>query len=246
MSLSRLILSLALSFLGVPYVAGTLEVNAPDERLVVNSEGVDCTTFVDQVLALTLDSLDGAGMETHLQRLRYRDGIVDGYASRLHYFTDFVADGIRKGLLTDVLAAWPDSTVTRVGEVTLSFMTTHPQSYTQLKDNPAEVAALRTIEGRYRRYPYRYLPTAALARLDRAHSPIRDGDVVALVTTVDGLDVTHLGFAVWQGDAPRDLHLLHASSAKGKVILDPQPLCDYLAPRKSCPGIRVVRLNSDY
>lgn len=40
-------------FIGVPYVASTLEVN-PDEELVVNLRQLDCTTLVENVVALTL------------------------------------------------------------------------------------------------------------------------------------------------------------------------------------------------
>ena len=69
--------------------------------------------------------------------------------------------------------------------------------------------------------------------------PIVDGDILALVTTIEGLDVTHLGFAVWRGNT---LHLMHASTKLGRVVIDEQSLFDYLKNRKSCPGIRVVRL----
>ena len=60
-----------------------------------------------------------------------------------------------------------------------------------------------------------------------------------LVTNIKGLDVTHMGIAVWVGNK---LHMLHASYNKKKVIIDDQTLYDYLKTRKSAPGIRVVRV----
>ena len=69
--------------------------------------------------------------------------------------------------------------------------------------------------------------------------PIKDGDIVALVTTIEGLDVTHLGFAIWRGET---LHLMHASMKHRKVVIDERSLYEYLQDRKSCPGVRVVRL----
>ena len=48
-----LTLFFAEQFIGVPYVASTLEVN-PDEELVVNLRQLDCTTLVENVVALTL------------------------------------------------------------------------------------------------------------------------------------------------------------------------------------------------
>lgn len=41
----------AKQMLGVPYVAGTLDGN-PSEELVVRTDALDCTTFVETVLAV--------------------------------------------------------------------------------------------------------------------------------------------------------------------------------------------------
>ena len=53
-----LVLFFARKFLGVPYVASTLE-NNTDERLVINLRQLDCTTFVENVLTLTLCTQNG-------------------------------------------------------------------------------------------------------------------------------------------------------------------------------------------
>ena len=67
---------------------------------------------------------------------------------------------------------------------------------------------------------------------------IKEGDIIAIVTASEGLDVSHVGFAHWHGDT---LHMIHASSTAGKVIDDSTPLADYLARRKSHLGIRIFR-----
>lgn len=53
-------LKYGLSFLKTPYVAHTLEVN-DEEKLVVNFDEVDCTTFVEYVLALSLSPVKDGG-----------------------------------------------------------------------------------------------------------------------------------------------------------------------------------------
>lgn len=235
-SAGKVVEAIAREFLGRPYVAGTLEVYSPDERLVVNTYQVDCTTFVDQVLALSVTLLQGDTTYTdfcrNLSQLRYRDGKIQGYASRLHYFTDMVATN--SSLLSDVV---PDSAQAPlpVRFVQLGFMSHHPDSYPALKGHPEVVDSIRSIELRYQHYPVRYCPKETIA----SFGALREGDVVALMTTVEGLDVTHLGIAVRQPDG---FHLLHASSAAGRVLVDPLPLQEMLASRKSCPGIRAVRL----
>lgn len=246
------LVDVAHSFVGTPYVGGTLEVNAPDERLVVNLQEVDCTTFVDQVLALTWamtdkeattltplligsDTLavDTALFHRYLTSLRYREGVVDGYVSRLHYFTDMMAQAERDNRLVDVTPTLPGAVAS---SVTLGFMSSHPGSYPVLAASAEAVEQIRAVEQRYQQYPVSVLPKE---NIEAASDAIHDGDVIALVTTIDGLDVSHLGFAM---HVDGRLHLLNASSQRMRVVEDERTLTTYLAGRKSCPAIRVYRL----
>ena len=59
-------------------------------------------------------------------------------------------------------------------------------------------------------------------------------------TSKAGLDVSHVGFAVWGKDGR--LHLLNASSIHKKVILEPMTLYQYMQKHPSQTGIRVIRL----
>ena len=231
------VIGVAQSYLGTPYVAGTLEVEG-EERLIIKEDGVDCTTFVELSVARWLtERSDSLTFEQQVQALRYRGGVIDGYLSRLHYFTDWVNENARRGVWHEVGLEGEDP-MWVTDTLTLSFMSKHPQSYPYLKKNAWAVDSIKVIEQRYTRYPIHYIGKEFL-NLGPKELPIFDGDILALVTTIEGLDVTHLGFAVWKGDT---LHLMHASTKQGKVVIDEQPLYDYLKNRKSCPGIRVVRL----
>ena len=231
------ILEVAQSYLGTPYVAGTLEVEG-EERLIINEDSVDCTTFVELSVARWLATQsDSLTFEQQVQALRYRDGVIDGYLSRLHYFTDWVDENARRGVWREVEPEDKDR-VWVTDTLTLSFMSEHPQSYPYLKAHVWAVDSIRAIEQRYASYPIHYIGKEHL-NLPPEELPILDGDILGLVTTIEGLDVTHLGFAVWRDDT---LHLMHASTKQGKVIIDEQSLFDYLKSRNSCPGIRVVRL----
>jgi len=68
---------------------------------------------------------------------------------------------------------------------------------------------------------------------------IKSGDILALATSIKGLDVTHTGIAIHQPDGR--LHLLHASSKNGEVEISELPLADYLKNIKSNIGIIVAR-----
>ena len=71
------VLFFAKHFIDVPYKAGTLE-QEKEERLTINLRELDCTTFVETVLALTLASkevnADFNGFVSALRKIRYRDG----------------------------------------------------------------------------------------------------------------------------------------------------------------------------
>ncbi len=234
------ILEVAKKYFGTAYVAGTLEVEG-EERLVINEQGMDCTTFVELTVARWLATRSNSlTFEEQVQALRYRDGVVDGYLSRLHYFTDWVEENSRRGVWHELSPGHGGhSHIWHTDTLELSFMSEHPQSYPYLKANPEAVDSMRAIEQRYAHYPIHYIGKEYL-NLGPEELPIHNGDILALVTTIEGLDVTHLGFAVWQG---KTLHLMHASMTHGKVVIDERSLYDYLKTRKSCPGVRVVRQN---
>lgn len=234
---SERLLFFAKSFIGTPYKGGTLD-TGENETLIVRIDSLDCTTYVETVLALYLSSLkDNPGYDDFsesLRYIRYRGGVIDGYASRLHYFSDWASDNEKKGILREV---------TQEGEhdvriCSLNYMTTHSDLYRQLKDNDSLVSEISKVEKSWIDYKMPYIPKNVL-NSSKDDSPVEDGDILALTTNVSGLDVLHLGFALWIDGR---LHLLHASSLHGKVIIDTSTIFDYLKNRNKHTGIRVLRV----
>lgn len=228
-------LHFAKKLLGTPYVAGTLEVNAREE-LVVNLDEVDCTTFVEQVLAMALadkrDERTEEGFRKALTQIRYRDGELDGYPSRLHYFSDWIADNERMGVIEERTPSLSAEKQT----LHLNFMSTHLESYRQLKEDSALVSEMKAVEARWQGVEVSYLPKGRLAE-NPEQLGIKNGDILAITTNIKGLDVVHVGFACWIGER---LHLLHASSIAKKVMEDPQPLYEYSKTKRTHTGVRVL------
>lgn len=234
---SERLLFFAKSFIGTPYKGGTLD-SGRNETLIVRTDSLDCTTYVETVLALYLSSFkDNPGYDDFsesLRYIRYRGGVIDGYASRLHYFSDWASDNEKKGILREV---------TQEGEhdvrlCSLNYMTTHSNLYRQLKDNDSLVSEISKVEKSWIDYKMPYIPKNVL-NSSKDDSPVEDGDILALTTNISGLDVLHLGFALWIDGR---LHLLHASSLHGKVIIDTSTIFDYLKNRNKHTGIRVLRV----
>ena len=232
----------ARQFLNVPYVAHTLEVN-DDERLVVNTRQLDCTTLVETVAALKLCAQQGKRGFTDYQQilrtLRYRQGRMAGYPSRLHYFTDWIRDKAEMQLVTDIQQ--PNPPFTAVQTVRVNYMSTHPTAYKALKANASLVPEIRAQEQSLTGMKVRYIPKHQIRNNKLLRSVVKDGDILAITCNKKGLDIAHLGFAVWRKDG---LHLLNASMIHKKVVEEPMTLYQYLQKHKTHTGIRVVRINS--
>ena len=230
-----LLTALGREFLDVPYVASTLEGNDP-EILVVNLDEMDCTTFVETVMALASTIEEGRSSWRdfifNLQNIRYRGGRPDGYASRLHYISDWVVDNTHRGNFREVTA---DSPLATYEVKTLDFMTQNRQLYPALSaDNVFQ--AMKNAEIGYRNHRFPVIKDTKIGRA--AKDFLREGDIVALTSRKKGLDVSHLGIITLIDGEP---YLLHASASGGKVIVDPLPLTRYVTKNR-LPGIRVIRL----
>ncbi|MCX6164520.1 MAG: DUF1460 domain-containing protein, partial [Ignavibacteriae bacterium] len=93
-SIDKIIEKVGLSFLSTDYVAGTLDEDTRNERLVIRISGLDCVTFAENTLAISRAIQTGSptldSYKDELQTIRYRDGKINGYTSRLHYFSDWI------------------------------------------------------------------------------------------------------------------------------------------------------------
>ena len=233
---------IARQFLDKPYVAHTLEVN-DREQLVVNTRQLDCTTLVETVTALKLcianDKRTWKDYLDALRRLRYRQGKLDGYASRLHYFTDWIQDKVNMQLVDDIQQ--PNPPFSAVQTVSVNYMSEHPDAYKALKANARLVPLIRKQEQALTGLKVRYIPKSAVRNTRLLRNTIHDGDIIAITCNKKGLDIAHLGFAVWHKDG---LHLLNASSLHKKVVEEPMTLYRYLQKHSTFTGIRIVRIKS--
>lgn len=222
-------------FLNTPYVEKTLELPG-EEKLVINLQGLDCTTFVETVISLVRLSEERdftfERFEQELENIRYRNGINEGYSSRLHYFSDWIYENEQKEILTDITEEIGGSPYPNAP----SFMAENPKFYPQLSD-PKNVASIKEIEAQIRARNYFFIPKTEISQLEKS---IQSGDIIAITTSMPNLDIVHTGFAFEKNGR---IHLMHASSKNMKVEISELPLSDYLKGNKSQSGIIVSRLN---
>lgn len=228
-------LEIAKLFLGKPYQAATLDQTPDRERLTVNFQGFDCTTFLENVVAFSIlkqmQRSDFQDFTNTLALLRYRNGKPEGYPSRLHYFSDWIAENQTKGILTDLTQKLGGEPYDKP----LHFMSKHRKNYPALR-NDVFYAQIKTQEKKLNQQKRYFIPKEKLGEVE---SKIRNGDLLAITTTIKGLDVLHVGFASREGG---ELHLLHASSQHKKIVVSKQTLSAYLLAQPKRSGIMVARL----
>ena len=234
LSTGELVLKIGNDFMGTPYVGNTLD-RSIEEDLVVNLRELDCTTFAENCLAIARTIKSGKptfeSFTNELEKIRYRNGQLNGYVSRLHYFGEWIINNVEKGIVEEVSS--------KIGGVkcpiVLNFMGTHPDSYPQLKANPPLIKEIKIIEKRVSAEPFFFIPKEKIAIHEK---DMLDGDIVALVTKIPGMEVSHVGI-LFKKDGR--VYLLHASLSGGKVGTTKVPLADYLKDSKNTTGIFVVR-----
>jgi hypothetical protein len=232
-TMSEIMATMGWTFLNEPYKAHTLE--APGkERLIVNLKEFDCVTFVETTLALArcikLKKMSFDEFKRQVQLIRYRTGKIDGYPSRLHYFTDWIDDNEKKGIVQNVTRELGGVEF----EKTYNFMSTHRESYKQLSNTRVFEAIKRQEEDLTCRNHF-YLQKE---HIQSAREQILDGDIIGITTTIDGLDITHTGMAYrFQGY----LRFLHAPLSVGNIQITKRTIVDYLAIQEKSTGIMVAR-----
>lgn len=233
--ISYIVATIGEDFLGTPYEAGTLDVNTDEEKLILKISSFDCVTFVENVLNFsrlayfkkpTIDDF-----KNELTKIRYRNGAIEDYTSRLHYFCDWIYDNEKKGIVKDItkdIGGIPY-------EKEINFMTSHLDSYPQLKNNKSLVKKMYEIEDNINLRKKYYLKKYGLKQ---NQSEILTGDIIALTTEIAGLDITHTGIAI--NDNGKVL-FLHASQKAGEVIISNEGLLGYINSIKKCTGVIVAR-----
>ena len=228
-----LMVKVGVCFLGTPYVAHTLE--NENEQLVINLRELDCTTFAENCLAISRTIKSGnhsfEQFASELMGIRYRDRVVSGYPSRLHYFCDWIHTNHQKGLIVDVSGEIAGTPFPKQ----VNFMSTHPASYRQLKEDTTLIEVIAQQEKAISAREMYHIPES---RLREVETGLKDGDIVGITTDTEGLAISHVGILVRRSGR---IHLLHASSLAEEVVISEGTLEEYLRQSKTATGIMVAR-----
>jgi hypothetical protein len=227
------VIQIAKSFVGRPYKAGTLE--AKPEQLVCNLSEFDCYTFVESVTALALvKTMKTPSFENYLkilEKLRYRNGEMEDYSSRIHYFFEWAKQMEKYDLLEDLTPSLGIKTSKKI-----NFMSTHASYYPILANDASQKAKIQKSENELNKVDFYEIPKLDFKNIE---SKIEDGDIIAFTSEINGLDVNHEGFAIKKNGK---VHLLHASLEQKKIVISEETLDTYLQRVKKHSGVMLLRL----
>lgn len=220
-------------FLGTPYVNFTLEICEPEE-LIINLRELDCVTFVETTVALArcikaaVHDFDYY-CET-IRNLRYRNGELHDFTSRLHYFSDWIANNQEMGMVLDQTGALGGEAY----PITVNMMSSKPNNYRQLRANPEMVPVLEDIEKNIiSKRVMNYIPQEVA---DSVAMFASNGSIIG-TTTHWKMDLTHCGFLVHIEGKP---HFMHASSTEKQVVITDLTLQEYLESKKTMNGFMTI------
>jgi hypothetical protein len=234
--INEVLVEIGKSFLETEYVAHSLEKEG-EEQLIINLTGLDCTTFLETSLTFARCIKKGkTTFDDYLNELtfiRYRDGKIDSYPSRLHYFSDWIYNNEQKSIVKDITKEIGGKKI----KFAVDFMTKNPKYYKQLLENPEFIPVVKKQEEEINSRQYYYIPQN---EIEKVEPKIQTGDLIALITSDKGLDIGHVGIAVKIDDGR--IHFMHAPLVGSKVQISEKPLSDYVKNIKKHTGIIVLRV----
>lgn len=238
--INEVIVEIGKSFIGTEYKGFVLEEDGA-EHLVINLRELDCTTYLENVLALSRcikkKKTTFEDFLNELKTIRYRNGVINKYPSRLHYFTDWIYDNENKNIVEDVTKQIGGERL----NLDLNFMSTHPKSYKHLNENPDFIPEIENQEKEISGREYYYIPKSKIKEIE---SKIENGDLIAFTSNIKGLDVNHVGIVLRMED--NQIHILHAPEPGTKVQIAPLALPQYISRIKHDTGIIVFRAIEPY
>lgn len=220
-----------------PYVSSTLE-HSENEELTINLREFDCTTFVESCLALSQTIKSGNYTFSNychlLQKIRYRNGNIEDYSSRLHYVSDWIFEHESDRMLKNISKSMLGNLINKQ----INFMSIHPDAYRQLAKNKDLQIKIKKYESELNKRGGLYV--ISKGNICTVDNSMKNGDIVVFSTNIPGLDFSHIGIITTENGVTS---FIHASSSTKKVVTEQKSLNDYCKNSKRCNGVVILRLN---
>ncbi len=238
--IDSIVVLLAKKFIGTEYKANTLR-NIREEKLIVNLEGVDCYTFVEAVVALARTiKLHGdfspevfyKNFLTQIENIRYRNGVKKTFASRLHYFSEWIFEMDKRGIVKNITSNFKSV----LYDKQINFMTKNFKFYPELIKYPEFIDSLKIVENNLNNIKFNFIPQSHISEQE---NKFHSGDIVGITTNIKGLDISHVGMIIKKENKA---YLIHAPNVGKKVQISKRSIGEYILSNKHQTGIIICRV----
>lgn len=230
-SLSELMLNQAVQHIGKPYLDHPLDAKR-EESLVTRMDSFDCVTFIEDVLSKSLGAFVGHPdmSDSFLLTLRYREGRIEGYESRIHYISEWLMQAEKNGYGKNISELLQGKT----RQKKINFMSEHLSMYPKLHSKKI-LDAIRNSEANLSKMPVTYIPKPMVKNIENQLLP---GDILAFTTNVPGLDIIHTAIIF---KVNSHAQMIHASSKNKKIEVSELSVHRWMDENKNCDGLIVFR-----
>jgi hypothetical protein len=209
-------------FKGVPYLSNRLSKSNP-EKIYYSFSDFDCVTYVENVLALYYSVGANAKFIKNLINIRYDDTV--SYENRNHYLTK----GLQKMVALNILSPINNQFNSKSIQKNVNYLSKHVIS------NNINMATIINIEKSISQKNMYYFDSTKDLKINDL---IKNGDVIAFVSSRNDLDFQHVGFVHIKNNK---MYILHASQEKKIVCISDVTIDQYIFKNKKITGFQIYR-----
>ena len=209
-------------FKGVPYLSNRLSKSNP-EKMYYSFSDFDCVTYVENVLALYYSEGANAKFIENLIEIRYNDTV--SYENRNHYLTK----GLQKMVALNILYPINNQFNSKSIQKNVNYLSKHVIS------NHINMATIINIEKSISQKNMYYFDSTKDLEI---YDLIKNGDVIAFVSSRNDLDFQHIGFVYIKNNKK---YILHASQEKKIVCISELTIDQYLLKNQKIKGFQIYR-----
>ena len=170
--------------------------------------------------------------------IMYKSGKAGDFASRFLYPSDWIADNIFRGNITDATQRI-DGLSSRRKEKSIDYISHHRDSFKALADS-SNYERIKMLEMGFRNHQIPYISNGDLTNSSRFKPNAKDGDIFFLLAPDIDLDSRVMGILFWEGN---DLKIISVSYPNEKVTIEDLPFEQYVKRNiKRIQGARIIRV----
>ncbi|MDE6479755.1 MAG: DUF1460 domain-containing protein [Muribaculaceae bacterium] len=173
------------------------------------------------------------------ENVMFKRGEATDFVSRFLYPSDWIADNIFRGNVTDVTFNL-DGLAARKKEKSIDYISHNKDSFKAF-NNPTNYERLKMLEMGFRNHQIPYISNGDLMNSKRFKPQAKEGDIFFLLTPDFNLDSREMGILTFDGD---NLLIVQLSPSKDTVTLEELPFENYVKRNvKRTQGARIIRIS---